>query len=201
MRRGGANTVVLPRHKRNKINESVSLPLFGNVELHLPDFFVIKMKKGYKLVSPVTKSGAITSRNGKKAFKLIKNEKNELFLHEPSFPQIYSKEFSKKDREIIDKYFHKIPSSHPSYRSRKRSSISSITNRSFNDETDTLSPSGRNIYSVRKSYQAQKADEKREKNEMANQDTRRIARMARIASKKQEKEKGKGRGTRKNRRI
>ena len=42
---GGANTVVLPREKRFKISDNVSLPLFGEINLHLPDFFVIKMKK------------------------------------------------------------------------------------------------------------------------------------------------------------
>jgi hypothetical protein len=83
------------------------------------------MKKGYKLVSPTTKTGAITSRNGKKAFKIIKNEKNELFLHEPSFPQIHLKEFSKKDKDIIQKYFHKISSHHSSsLRSKSKSSKS-----------------------------------------------------------------------------
>jgi len=208
MQLGGANTVVLPANKSHKINDNVSLPLFGDVTLHLPDFFVLKTKKGYKLVPPVTKTGAMTSRSGKKSFKIVKNEKNELFLHEPSFPQIHLKEFSKKDRQTIEKYFHKIPvhrrtrSRSHSSQSRKRSyvvprsSISSVTNRSFNDETDTLSPSGRNIYGVRKSYEAQKADEKREKTEMAANDTRRIARLARIASKKQGKGKGKGKTSR-----
>ena len=42
---GGANTVVLPRDKRFKISDNVSLPLFGEINLHLPDFFVIKMKR------------------------------------------------------------------------------------------------------------------------------------------------------------
>ena len=173
MRTGGANTVVLPKHKRNKTDDSVSLPLFGEISLHLPEFFVIKMKKGYKLVSPVTKTGAITSRKGEKAFKLIKNEKNELFLHEPSFPQIHPKEFSKKDRATLEKYYHKIPSHRSSSskssrhsRSYKRTSvephpsISSLSNRSFDEETDTVLPSGKRKYGVRKSYEVEKADEK-----------------------------------------
>lgn len=171
------------------------------------------MKKGYKLVSPVTKTGAITSRNKKQAFKLIKNEKNELFLHEPSLPQIHPREFSKKDRAILEKYYHKIPSHRSSSskssrhsRSYKRSSvephpsISSPSDKGFDAETDTVLPSGKRKYGVRKSYEVEKAEQKEERNVMASQDTRRIARMARIASKKQEKEKGKGRGTRKNRR-
>ena len=62
-------------------------------------------------------------------------------------------------------------------------------------------PSGKRKYGVRKSYEVEKAEQKEERNVMASQDTRRIARMARIASKKQGKGKGKGRGTRKTRRI
>ena len=204
MWRGGANTVVLPREKRFKISDNVSLPLFGDINLHLPDYFVIKMKKGYKLISPTTKTGALTSRNGKKAFKIIKNEKNELFLHEPSFPQIHFNEFSKKDRDIIEKYFHKIPSQHSRSMSNKKSyvvsnpSISTVTSRTFNEETDTVLPSGKKKYSVRKTYEEEKSDQKKERNMMASQDTRRIARMARIASKKQ----GKGaRKTRRNKRM
>lgn len=216
---GGANTVVLPREKRFKIDDNVSLPLFGDINLHLPEFFVIKMKKGYKLISPTTKTGAITSRNGKKAFKIIKNEKNELFLHEPSFPQIHFNEFSKKDRDIIEKYFHKIPSQHSSIlhsKSKSSKSKSSKSKHSFvapsfivpatgslvsslsSDRimdlgTDVILPSGKKKYNVYKTQQ-----EKKEMKMMASQDTRRIARLARIASKKQGKG---GRKTRRNRRI
>ena len=210
---GGSNTVVLPRDKRFKISDNVSLPLFGEITLHLPDFFVIKMKKGYKLVSPVTKTGAISSRNGKKSFKIIKNEINELFLHEPSFPQIHLKEFSKKDRDIIEKYFHKISSQHSSSlrsnsksaRSKSSKSKSSKSKSSFvapsfiepatgshvsslsSDRimdlgTDVILPSGKKKYNV---YKTQ--EEKKEMKIMASHDTRRIARMARIASKKQGK--------------
>jgi hypothetical protein len=177
------------------------------------------MKKGYKLISPTTKTGAITSRNGKKAFKIIKNEKNELFLHEPSFPQIHFNEFSKKDRDIIEKYFHKIPSQHSSILHSKSkssksksskskhsfvapsfivpatgSSVSSISSDRIMDlGTDVILPSGKKKYNVYKTQQ-----EKKEMKMMASQDTRRIARLARIASKKQ----GKGaRKTRRNRRI
>jgi len=227
MQLGGANTVVLPANKSHKINDNVSLPLFGDVTLHLPDFFVLKTKKGYKLVSPVTKNGTMTSRSGKKSFKIVKNEKNELFLHEPSFPQIHLKEFSKKDRQIIEKYFHKIPvhrrgrshssksksksKSHSSRSSSKSSkskhsflapsvierktgsSVSTISSDGPMDlGTDVILPSGKKKYNVYKQPEEEKADEKREKTEMAANDTRRIARLARIASKKQGKGKGKG---------
>ena len=216
---GGSNTVVLPRDKRFKISDNVSLPLFGEITLHLPDFFVIKMKKGYKLVSPVTKTGAISSRNGKKSFKIIKNEINELFLHEPSFPQIHLKEFSKKDRDTIEKYFHKIPSHYSSkLRSKTTSSkskhsfvapsfiepapgshVSSISSDRIMDlDIDVTLPSGKKKYNVYKTREEEKADQKKERNVMASQDTRRISRLARIASKKQ----GKGaKKTRRRRRI
>ena len=162
------------------MTEVVSLPLFGGLELHVPDLFVIKMKKGYKLISPTTKTGALTSRKGEKAFKIIKNEKNELFLHEHPFPKIQLKDFSKKDQNIMQKYFpqqiaHIVEPSSP---------ISTITNKTFNDETDTLLPSGKVKYNVRKSYDEEKKDQKQERNDMAAQDTRRIARLARIAAKK-----------------
>ena len=212
---GGANTVVLSRDKRFKIDDNVSLPLFGDINLHLPEFFVIKMKKGYKLISPTTKTGAITSRNGKKALKIIKNEKNELFLHEPSFPQIHFNEFSKNDRDIIEKYFHKIPSQHSSRlhsKSKSSKSKSSKSKHSFvapsfivpatrslvsslsSDRTmelgpNVILPSGKKKYNLYKTQQ-----EKKEIKMMASQDTRRIARLARIASKKQ------GKGARKTRR-
>ena len=228
MQLGGANTVVLPMDKSHKINDNVSLPMFGEVSLHLPDFFVLKTKKGYKLVPPVTKTGAMTSRNKKRSFNIVKNEKNELFLHEPSFPQIHLKEFSKKDRQIIEKYFHKIPvhrrarshsskskskskskshssrsssksskSKHsfiaPSFIERKTgSSVSTISSDGTMDlGTDVILPSGKKKYNVYKQPEEEKADEKREKTEMAANDTRRIARLARIASKKQGKGKGK----------
>ena len=219
MRRGGANTVVLPRDKRFKISDNVSLPLFGEIDLHLPEFFVIKMKKGYKLVSPVTKNGAISSRKGEKAFKIIKNESNELFLHEPSFPKIHLKEFSKKDRDTIEKYFHKIQSHHSSIllsnskssnsKSSKSkhsfvapsfiepatgSSVSNISTRSYDTVTDVTLPSGKKKYNVYKTREEEKADQKKERNVMASQDTRRISRLARIASKKQ------GKGAKKTRR-
>jgi hypothetical protein len=234
MRRGGANTVVLPRDKRFKISDNVSLPLFGEIDLHLPDFFVIKIKKGYKLVSPVTKTGAISSRKGEKAFKIIKNESNELFLHEPSFPKIHLKEFSKKDRDTIEKYFHKIQSHHSSIllsnskssnskssnskssnskssnsKSSKSkhsfvapsfidpatgSSVSTISTRSYDTVTDVTLPSGKKKYNVYKTREEEKSDQKKERNVMASQDTRRISRLARIASKKQ------GKGAKKTRR-
>ena len=219
MRRGGANTVVLPRDKRFKISDNISLPLFGEIDLHLPDFFVIKIKKGYKLVSPVTKTGAISSRKGEKAFKIIKNESNELFLHEPSFPKIHLKEFSKKDRDTIEKYFHKIQSHHSSIllsnskssnsKSSKSkhsfvapsfidpatgSSVSTISTRSYDTVTDVTLPSGKKKYNVYKTREEEKSDQKKERNVMASQDTRRISRLARIASKKQ------GKGAKKTRR-
>ena len=161
------------------MTEVVSLPIFGGLEVHVPDLFVIKMKKGYKLISPTTKTGALTSRAGKKAFKIIKNEKNELFLHEHPFSKVYLKDFNKKDQNIMQKYFPQ----QIAHIAEPGSPVSTITNRTFNDETDTLLPSGKVKYNVRKSYDEEK-DQKKERNDMAAQDTRRIARLARIAEKK-----------------
>ena len=162
------------------MTEVVSLPIFGGLEVHVPDLFVIKMKKGYKLISPVTKTGALTSRNGTKAFKIIKNEKNELFLHEHPFPKVYLKDFNKKDQNIMQKYFPQ----QIAHIAEPGSPVSTITHRTFNDETDTLLPSGKVKYNVRKSYDEEKKDQKKERNDMALEDLPRIARLARIAAKK-----------------
>ena len=162
------------------MTEVVSLPTFGGLEVHVPDLFVIKMKKGYKLISPTTKTGALTSRAGKKAFKIIKNEKNELFLHEHPFPKVYLKDFSKKDQNIMQKYFpQKI-----AHIAEPGSPTSTLTNRTFNDETDTLLLSGKIKYKVRKSYDEGKKDQKKQRNDMALEDLPRISRLARIAQKK-----------------
>ena len=170
------------------MSDIVSLPLFGNVDIHVPDLFALKMKKGYKLISPTTKTGAITSRAGKKAFKVIKNEKNELFLHEPPFPKIHLKDFNKKDREIVEKYYHKPQ---PEAQS-PRTTTSTLTNKSFNMETDTVLPSGKKKYNVHKTHQQEKEDIKKERTDMTAEDSRRIARLARIAAKKQQEQHGKG---------
>ena len=162
------------------MTEVVSLPIFGGLEVHVPDLFVIKMKKGYKLISPTTKTGALTSRAGKKAFKIIKNEKNELFLHEHPHPQIHLKDFNKKDQNIMQKYFPQ----QIAHIAEPGSPVSTITNRTFNDETDTLLPSGKVKYNVRKSYDEEKKDQKKERTDMALEDLPRIARLARIAAKK-----------------
>ena len=163
------------------MTEVVTLPIFGGVELHIPDLFVIKIKKGYKLISPTTKTGALTSRKGEKAFKIIKNEKNELFLHEPPHPQIHLKDFNKKDQNIMQKYFpqqiaHIVEPGSPT------STLS--TTRTFDEDHDLQLPSGKIKRNFRKSGLEEKADEKRERAAMASHDIPRIARLARIAAKK-----------------
>ena len=162
------------------MTEVVSLPIFGGVEIHVPDLFVIKIKKGYKLISPTTKTGALTSRKGEKAFKIIKNEKNELFLHEPPHSQIHLKDFNKKDQNIMQKYFpqqiaHIVEPGSPT---------STLTTRTFDEDHDYQLPSGKVKYNFRKSGVEERADEKRERAVMASHDIPRIARLARIAAKK-----------------
>ena len=193
------------------MTEVVSLPIFGGLEVHVPDLFVIKMKKGYKLISPTTKTGALTSRAGKKAFKIIKNEKNELFLHEHPHPQIHLKDFNKKDQNIMQKYFPPPPPPAASKSGSKYSHVSSqsstISKNSFVPPsiinalddgsistissdgtmdlgTDVILPSGKKKYNVYKQPEEEKAEEKRERIEMAAHDMPRIARLARIAAKK-----------------
>lgn len=167
------------------MTEVVSLPIFGGLEVHVPDLFVIKMKKGYKLISPTTKTGAITSRKGEKAFKIIKNEKNELFLHEHPHPQIHMKDFNKKDRIVMQKYFAPPPPPHRAYIAEPQSPVSTvITHDSFDEDHDFQFPSGKIKRNFRKSGAEERADEKKERDNMAAHDMPRIARLARIAAKK-----------------
>ena len=167
------------------MTEVVSLPIFGGLEVHVPDLFVIKMKKGYKLISPTTKTGALTSRAGKKAFKIIKNEKNELFLHEHPHPQIHMKDFNKKDRIVMQKYFAPQPQPQRAYIAEPQSPVSTvITHDSFDEDHDYQLPSGKIKRNFRKSGVEERADEKRERAVMASHDIPRIERLARIAAKK-----------------
>ena len=65
----------------------ITLPLFGSVTLHTPDYYVLpgKKPKQFKLVRGLTPSGkAITTRQGNKAIKIKSNERNELYLEEPN---------------------------------------------------------------------------------------------------------------------
>ena len=55
----------------------ITLPLFGAVTAHVPDYYVLpgKKPKQIKLVRGLTLTGkAITTRHGHKAIKIRKNE-------------------------------------------------------------------------------------------------------------------------------
>ena len=88
----------------------ITLPLFEKVTVHIPDFFVLpgKKQKQFKLVRGLTPSGRqITTRQGYKAIKIKSNERNELYLEEPSYnnPRIEYGMFSARDKKILQKYF------------------------------------------------------------------------------------------------
>ena len=64
------------------------------------------------MVRGLTPSGrAITTRQGHKAVKIRKNERNELYLEESSYnnPRIEYGMFSQKDQKILQKYFAHEP--------------------------------------------------------------------------------------------
>ena len=92
----------------------ITLPLFGAVTAHVPDYYVLPGKKPgqFKLVRGLTPTGkAITTRQGNKAIKIKSNERNELYLEEPNYnnPQIEYGMFSPKDQKILKKYFAPEP--------------------------------------------------------------------------------------------
>ena len=171
-------------------NAPISLPKFGGITVHVPDYYVLpgKKPKQFKLVSGLTPSRKqITTRQGHKAIKVMSNERNELYLEEKDYgnPRIEYSMFSPKDQKILQKYFaSELPGPKKAHIEPPNSPTSTITHASFDEETDTLLPSGKRKYNVRKSYEEVKADQKQERNTMASEDSRRIARMARIASKK-----------------
>ena len=92
----------------------ITLPLFGAVTAHVPDYYVLpgKKTKQFKLVREITPTGkAITTRHGHKAIKIKSNERNELYLEEKDFnnPRIEYGMFSPRDQKILKKYFAPEP--------------------------------------------------------------------------------------------
>ena len=155
-------------------NMPITLPLFESVILHTPDYFVLPGKKQnqFKLVRGLTPSGRnITTRQGHKAIKIKKNERNELYLEERDFnnPRIEYGMFSPKDQKILKKYFaHRSASPPPlppppppppkkAYIAPPSDgSVSTISHKSF------------------KTPEEEKADQKKERETMASEDSRTI---------------------------
>jgi hypothetical protein len=97
------------RDKHFGINQ-VDLPVFGDSTLDIPPFFMIKKKKGWKLVNPLTEMRTLATRKGgEKSIKINrKNVKNpELEVNTPQEIPVLA-EFTKKDQATILKYFKSI---------------------------------------------------------------------------------------------
>ena len=112
-------------------NTPITLPLFGAVTAHVPDYYVLpgKRQNQFKLVRGLTPSGkAFTTRQGHKAVKIRKNERNELYLEESSYnnPRIEYGMFSPKDQKILQKYFAHEPPPPPPPPQDDQSVVSSI---------------------------------------------------------------------------
>lgn len=63
----------MPRGKKNNTpvdDRTFDLATFGETEFNIPDQMVDKTKRGYKLVSPLTKTGKLTTRHGVPSIKL-----------------------------------------------------------------------------------------------------------------------------------
>ena len=142
-------------------NTPITLPLFESVTLHTPDYFVLpgKKLKQFKLVRGLTPSGrAFTTRQGHKAIKIKKNERNELYLEEKDFnnPRIEYGMFSPKDQKILKKYFASEPPKKAYIAPPSDGSVSTISHNSF------------------KTPEEEKADQKKERDTMASEDSRTI---------------------------
>ena len=108
----------------------ITLPLFEQVSVNIPDYFVLPGKKQgqFKLVKGLTPSGKnFTTREGHKSVKIKQNEKNELYLEEKDFdnPRIEYGMFSKADQKRLNKYFKSVEQAKPQ---EDVSIVSSISN-------------------------------------------------------------------------
>jgi hypothetical protein len=107
------------------IDKEVSIPMVGESDLILPEYFVQKNKKTvkrkvngkteefmedvYKLVNPLTKTRHLAKRGGEPVIKLIRKPVENMVLDELNRDIPLSK-FSKGDRDKIEKHFEKIES-------------------------------------------------------------------------------------------
>jgi len=88
----------------------VDLPVFGDSNLDIPPFFMIKKKNGWKLVNPLTEMRTLATRKGgEKSININrKNVKNPQFeVNTPQEIPVLG-EFTKKDQATILKYFKSI---------------------------------------------------------------------------------------------
>jgi hypothetical protein len=110
------------KSKSTKSNSDVIIPIVGETELAVPEFFAApytntvvnkKTKKEttyirYRLVNPLTKARNLSQRKGTTSIKLIRKPVENAIIMSHSNEPIPLNLFSKKDRETIDKHFQVI---------------------------------------------------------------------------------------------
>ena len=89
--------------------------------------------------------------------------------------------FSPKDQKILKKYFAPEPPKKAYVAPPSDGSVSTMSHKSFNIVTDDILPSGKKKYNVYKTPEEEKADQKKERETMASEDSRRISRLARLS--------------------
>jgi len=108
--------------KSTKSNSDVIIPIVGETELAVPEFFATpytnkvvdkKTKKEttyirYRLVNPLTKARNLSQRKGQTSIKLIRKPVENAIIMAHTTDHIPLNLFSKKDRETIDKHFQVI---------------------------------------------------------------------------------------------
>jgi len=110
--------------KPNAFDTKVPLPMFGELNLELPPFFIVASKKKgkgrngikWKLANPMTEIRNLASRKGKNSLRITRNEdaENAGFLETETEQAEFAKarpllyEFSKRDQAKIVKHFRAI---------------------------------------------------------------------------------------------
>ena len=90
--------------------QQVPLPIFGDWELELPPFFIVKTKKGWRLANPLTEIRNLATRKGKgKSLQLVRRNTDGIGIEDKGEEEAPTlDEFSDKDQNKIIKYFTDI---------------------------------------------------------------------------------------------
>jgi hypothetical protein len=101
----------MPRGKKNVEpvdDRTYDLATFGETEFNIPDQMVDKTKRGYKLVSPLTKSGKLSTRHGVPAIKLHPVHSNMASVLSSKVDRYKLSEFVKQSKLHLEEEHKKL---------------------------------------------------------------------------------------------
>lgn len=85
----------------------VDIPIMGETSLIVPEYFAIRTKNGYKIVSPMSQERNLSSRQGVKSLKIVRKPIGDMALvrEDGSEEPLPILAFSKKDQTLIQNHF------------------------------------------------------------------------------------------------